>query len=120
MMRGVPAHGADLDSLPVAETIAVLQRNAALTVPIVDALDDWSSIRESVSKNALEVARRLDPDPKRNRIRATVRRSSTPELQAELRQLGESIDAKTESPATVAKLANGWVGANSMTLRFGS
>jgi tetratricopeptide (TPR) repeat protein/serine/threonine protein kinase len=98
-------YGVDLNFLSTAEAVSQLKRNPALRQPIADALDVWANASRSNGKALAAVACELDPDPLRNRLRATWGRSVTPELQAELRQLGESIDAKSASPTTVEKLA---------------
>src|SRR5262249_50476157 len=55
-------------------------------------------------KRLVAVARGLDPDPLRDRLRTAWGRNVT-EVQADLRQLAESIDVKAQSPATLIALA---------------
>jgi serine/threonine protein kinase/Flp pilus assembly protein TadD len=104
-------YGVDVETLPAEETIARLQVKPALAVPVAAALDDWAAARRSLGKEAptweplVAVARGLDPDPLRDRLRATWSQPITPGLKAELRQLAESIDVKTQSPATIDTLA---------------
>src|SRR5262249_28320063 len=79
--------------------------------PVAAALDDWVGIRRSLGEDApgweplIAVARGLDPQPLRDRLRATWGRPVTPELQAELRRLAEAGDVKAQGPATLYALA---------------
>jgi serine/threonine protein kinase/Flp pilus assembly protein TadD len=119
-------YGVDVESLPAEEAVARLQAKPALAAPLAAALDDWAHARQWLGENAqswrplVAIARRLDPDPLRDRLRALWVRPFTPvwhqyrarwvrpitsEEQAELRRLGESIDVKAQSPASVAILA---------------
>jgi tetratricopeptide (TPR) repeat protein len=103
--RAFRDYGVDIESLPATESVARLQRKPALIPPLTDALDTWAHSGPRRWKVVVTVARGLDPNPLRDRIRATWGRPVTPELQAELRQLAESIDATSESPTTVTRLA---------------
>jgi serine/threonine-protein kinase len=104
-------YGVDLEALPAEEAVARLQAKPALALPVAAALDGWAEARRRLGKDApssqplVAVARVLDPHPLRDRLRASWGRPVTPELQAELRQLAESIDVKAESPATLEALA---------------
>jgi tetratricopeptide (TPR) repeat protein/serine/threonine protein kinase len=104
-------YGVDVEALPPEEAVARLQTNPTLAVPIAAALDDWAADRRSQSmgdpsqwKPLVAVARRLDPDPLHDRLRAAWGQPITPELQADLRQLTEAIDVKAHRPATIELL----------------
>jgi serine/threonine protein kinase/Flp pilus assembly protein TadD len=71
-----------------------------LRPPIAAALDEWAMSCQSAAKSArksdapealplIELARRLDPDPVRDQVRATWGRKVTPELEAQLRSLAQ-------------------------------
>jgi tetratricopeptide (TPR) repeat protein/serine/threonine protein kinase len=105
-------YGVDADALPTEEAVARLQERPALAVPIAAALDDWTEGRralgesESSWKRLIAVARRLDADPLRDRLRASWGQPVTPELQTELRRLAQSIDVGNHRSATVQALAS--------------
>lgn len=102
--------GVDVEALPAAEVVARLQQDPVLTAPITAALDDWVQARWELNKadhgwhNLIAVARALDPDPMRDRLRARWGQPITPEVLADLRQLATSIDLTDQSPATVLLL----------------
>jgi serine/threonine-protein kinase len=104
-------YGVDVESLPAEEAVARLRSKPALAVRVAAALEDWVSSRrilregEAAWKPLIAVARAIDPDPLRNRLRAAVGQPETPQLQAELRRLAQSIDVKTVTPATLAALS---------------
>jgi serine/threonine-protein kinase len=101
----------DVEALSPEEVAARLQGKPALEMAVAAALDDWVDARrfgeeeDSSWKLLVAVARKLDPDPLRDRLRALWGQPSTPESQADLRQLAESIDVKTQRPATLQTLA---------------
>jgi tetratricopeptide (TPR) repeat protein/serine/threonine protein kinase len=102
-------YGVDPGALPTDEAVARLRGNPALAVPVAAALDDWVAARRALGEGEpnweplVAVARGLDPDPLRDRLRAAWGRPVT-EVQADLRQLAESIDVKSQSPATLIAL----------------
>jgi tetratricopeptide (TPR) repeat protein len=104
-------YGVDVEALPSEKAIAQLREKPTLAVPIAAALDDWVEVRRNLGegeprwKPLIALARGLDPDPLRDRLRATWGRAVTPELQAELLRLVESIDVKTQHPAALFALA---------------
>ncbi len=105
------AYGVDVEALPAEESSALLERNPTLAAPIAVGLDDWVDawlvLRETEPgwKKLVAVARALDHDPVRDRLRAMWGQPITPELQAELQRLAESIDVKAQRPATLHILA---------------
>jgi serine/threonine protein kinase/Flp pilus assembly protein TadD len=110
-------YGVDVASLPAAEAVARLRGKAALAAPVAAALDDWVEARRASGegdqgwKPLVAVARGLDPDPLRDRLRAAWGQEVTPGVQADLRQLAESIDVKSQSPATLIALVRSLVQA---------
>jgi tetratricopeptide (TPR) repeat protein len=105
-------HGAGIDALSADAAVRRLQSRPALAVPIAAALDDWKEAclmlgeSEPSWKRLVAVARGLDPDPLRDRLRAAWGQTVTPELLAELRRLAESMNGGNHSPATVQALAS--------------
>jgi serine/threonine protein kinase/Tfp pilus assembly protein PilF len=109
--RAFRAYGADVETLPTEEAVARLRARPLLVVAVAAALDDWVTARRQLGEHApswkalVGVARGIDGDPLRDRLRAVWGQQAPPELQAELRQLAESIDVKAQSPATLVTLA---------------
>jgi serine/threonine protein kinase/tetratricopeptide (TPR) repeat protein len=104
-------YGVDVESLPAEAAMAALRTRPFLVVPIAAALDDWvvtqRFLREDKStwKLLVAVARGIDTDPLRDRLRAVWGKPVSPELQTELQQLAESIDVRAQRPATLVTLA---------------
>jgi hypothetical protein len=98
-------YGVDVEALPLEEAVARLWAKPALAAPVAAALDDWVDARQSLGEHEprmrllVAVARGLDHDPLRDRLRAAWGREAAPESQADLRQLAESIDVKAQGPA---------------------
>jgi serine/threonine-protein kinase len=80
-------------------------------IPIAAALDVWADARWSVtgdaaaSKRLIALARRIDPEPLRDRLRATWGESASG-VRDEVRRLAESIDISAQHPATLVILAS--------------
>jgi tetratricopeptide (TPR) repeat protein/serine/threonine protein kinase len=104
-------YGVDVNALPPAEAVARLRGKPALAMAIAAALDDWVLVRVILGEEKtawqplVTVARGIDPDPLRDRLRAAWGGPLTPEARAELRRLAESIDVKALAPATLLVLA---------------
>jgi tetratricopeptide (TPR) repeat protein len=104
-------YGVDVETLPAEAAVAGLRTRPFLAVPIAAALDDWVVTRrflredKSTWKLLVAVARGIDTDPLRDRLRAVWGKPVSPELQTELRQLAESIDVRAQRPATLVTLA---------------
>jgi tetratricopeptide (TPR) repeat protein len=109
--RAFREYGVDIEALPGEEAVARLRRKPALAAPLAAALDDWVQARRLLGEGEprwrplIAVARGLDPDALRDRLRATWGRRVTPKLQADLLRLADSIDARTQGPATLLALA---------------
>ena len=85
-----------------AEAVAALARRSAACAQLVAALDDWASLTADQSRRAwlLEVARKADPDPVRDRLRQ-------PELWrdgAKLTRLARELRVSELSPRLAAAL----------------
>ncbi len=95
-------YGVDVEDLPPKEAVARLQAKPALAVPLAAALDDWADMRRMLGeskpgrKQLIAVARGLDTDPLRDRLRASWGQPVTPEFQAELRRLAKSINVHAQ------------------------
>ncbi len=109
--RAFREHGADVDQLTVETSIARLNSRPEMAVALAAALDEWILDRRIVSKDdaagwkrLVDVACGIDPDPLRNRLRGSWSQLVTPESQADLRRLAESIDVHIQHPATLLNL----------------
>src|SRR5207248_2327005 len=88
-----------------------LEREQKWPEPLAAALDDWVYARPLVSerdvagwKRLVAVVRGIDPEPLRDRVRATWGRPVS-EVQGEVRRLADSIDIRAQHPATLVILA---------------
>jgi tetratricopeptide (TPR) repeat protein len=101
-------YGVDIDALPTEEAVARLRARPALALPVAAALDDWMEARRARNQPTwgplVAIARGLDPDPVRDRIRAVWDQPVTQRSQAELLRVARSIDVKTASSATLQTL----------------
>jgi tetratricopeptide (TPR) repeat protein len=104
-------YGLNVEVLAAEEAVARLEGKPALAVAIAAALDDWVEgqrnlgARESSWKPLVAVARALDHDPLRDRLRAVWGQPLTPELRVDMQRLAESIDVKAQRPGTLCVLA---------------
>ena len=110
--RAFRDYGVDIDALAVETSIDRLKARPALAIPLAAALDDWVDARRTVSerdaagwKRLVAVARGIDPEPLRDRLRSTWGQAVSPETQDELRRLADSIDIRAQHPATLLSLA---------------
>jgi serine/threonine protein kinase/tetratricopeptide (TPR) repeat protein len=105
-------YGVDVCELPVESSIELLKSRPMLAIVLASALDNWNlAVSFGANRNAsrserlLAVARGIDPDPLRNRVRATWRQPDA-NVRDELLCLAHSIDVRTQHPATVIILAH--------------
>src|SRR5262249_9728339 len=88
-------YGVDGEAQPAA-AVARLRTKPRLAEPVAAALDNWLGARQALGEDGasckplVAVARGVDPDPLRDRLRAMWGRPDTPDLQADLRWLAES------------------------------
>ncbi|MCE9524935.1 MAG: tetratricopeptide repeat protein [Planctomycetales bacterium] len=106
------AYGVDVEELAVETSVDRFRANPALAISLAAALDDWVDALRAVSpmdvvgwKRLVAVARGIDPEPLRDRVRASWGQPVTPQVQDELRQLAESINIRAHRPATLLILA---------------
>jgi serine/threonine protein kinase/tetratricopeptide (TPR) repeat protein len=104
-------YGVDLDLLPVATSIDRLKAEPAIVIPVAAALDEWAGARrrslssnEAHWKRLIEIARGIDPEPMRDRIRET-RGEPVDQVRDELRRLVAAIDVQAQQPGTLDLLA---------------
>jgi tetratricopeptide (TPR) repeat protein/serine/threonine protein kinase len=108
--RAFRDYGVDVETLAVEASIDRLKARSALAIPLAAALDDWASVRHMASeddagwKRLTAIARGIDPQPLRERVRAT-RGRPVAEVEEELRRLARSIDIRAQHPATLASLS---------------
>jgi serine/threonine protein kinase/tetratricopeptide (TPR) repeat protein len=109
--RSFRDYGVDIDELAVEAAIHRLKARSSLAIPLAAALDDWVDARRRTSekdssdwKKLVAVARGIDPEPLRDRLRSIWGRPIS-EVRDELRGLAESIDVQAQHPATVVVLA---------------
>jgi eukaryotic-like serine/threonine-protein kinase len=123
--RAFRDYGVDVEAWAVEASIDRLKACPELSIPLAAALDDWVAARRRVStqetpdwKRLVAVARGIDPDQLRDRLRSTWGRPAS-ETQDELRRLAESIDVRVQHPATLVCLAGtlGTVGHADSALR---
>ena len=108
--RAFREYGVDVDELPVETSIDRLKARPALAVVLAVALDDWVRARRRVSqadvgrwKRLVAVARGIDPEPLRDRVRAAWGQpvANVPD---DLRRLADSIDVRAQHTATLGML----------------
>ncbi len=105
--RAFRDYGVDVDELPVDASIDRLKARSALAVVLAAALDDWVHVRQRVPEadvggwqRLAAVARGIDPEPLRDRVRATWGQPIA-KVRDELRRLADSIDVRAQHPATL-------------------
>ena len=108
--RAFREYGVDVDELPVETSIDRLKARPVLAVVLAVALDDWVRARRRISqtdvgrwKRLVAVARGIDPEPLRDRVRAAWGQpvATVPE---DLRRLADSIDVRAQHTATLGML----------------
>ena len=109
--RAFGEYGVDVDELPVETSIDRLKARPALAVVLAAALDDWVFARRRVPeadvarwKRLVAVARGIDPEPLRDRVRAAWGQPVA-NVRDDLRRLADSIDVPAQHPATLIILA---------------
>jgi tetratricopeptide (TPR) repeat protein/serine/threonine protein kinase len=109
--RAFRDHGVDVEELAVETSVERLKARPALAIPLAAGLDDWLNARRLIPevdaagwKRLVAVARGIDPEPLRDRVRVAWGRSAS-ESRDELRRLAESIDVRAHHPAALVSLA---------------
>jgi tetratricopeptide (TPR) repeat protein len=105
--------GIDLDRLAPAETAARLRaRPPAVALQVLPSLDSWSLVRRNDEQSAerwqrpLAVARAVDPDAFRNRLRALVERPDIRKQGDALRTLSQERQVAELPPTSILQLAS--------------
>jgi serine/threonine-protein kinase len=105
--------GIDMTSIsPEQVGTQIRSRPAAVKVALAAALDDWAAIRRSKgddqagARQLIEVARLVDPDPWRNRLREVLQTPKSQDRLTELKVLRESARIE-ELPAVSLNLFGG-------------
>jgi tetratricopeptide (TPR) repeat protein len=108
--RAFRDYGVDVNEMAVETAIDRLGVRPALALPLAAVLDDWVHARRMISeedvagwKQLVAIARGIDPEPLRDRLRSTWG-EPIPTVQEELRRLVESIDVRAQHPATLVSL----------------
>jgi serine/threonine protein kinase/tetratricopeptide (TPR) repeat protein len=109
--RAFREYGVDVDELPVETSVDRFRARPALAVALAAALDDWVLARRYHSgadvarwKRLVAVARGIDTEPLRDRLRAAWGRPAA-DIRDDLRRLAESNDLWAQHPATLFMLA---------------
>jgi tetratricopeptide (TPR) repeat protein len=104
-------YGVDIDELPAETSIDRLKTRPALAFPVAAALDEWVFVRFAVSEKdaarwqrLVAVARGVDPEPLRDRLRVSWGQPVS-EAQDDLRRLAGTIKIGAHHPATLRNLA---------------
>ncbi len=109
--RAFREYGVDVERLPVEQSIERLKARPLLAIPLAAALEDWDRSHWTTkryaasSKRLVAVARGIDPDPLRDRVRASWGKPAS-EVGDELQKLAETIDVRAHHPATLSRLAS--------------
>jgi eukaryotic-like serine/threonine-protein kinase len=110
--RSFREYGVNVDELLVETAMERLKARPALGIPVAAALDDWARARleviqkqadDAAAKRLVTIARGIDPEPLRDRMRASWRRPDS-EVGDDLRRVAESIDVRAEHPTALANL----------------
>ncbi len=109
--RAFRDYGVDVDELPVETSIDRLKARPVLAVVPAAALDDWVFSRRPLSEadvgrwhRLVAVARGIDSEPLRDRVRAAWGQPVA-DVRDDLRRLADSIDVQAQHPATLHILA---------------
>jgi serine/threonine protein kinase/tetratricopeptide (TPR) repeat protein len=102
-------YGVDAAALPVEKSIELLKARRPFAMPLAAALDHWAETgwyRKADRPGAqrlVAIARGIDPDPLRDKVRATWGKPAA-EAGDELLQLAETIEVRAHHPATILNL----------------
>ena len=102
----------DFEEVASDEVVSRLSEHSSIRPALAAALDDFAEARaelfgasDDVRLLLLGVACDLDPNPRRNQLRALVGRPVVPQFQDELQALAERTDVADQAPATLVLLA---------------
>jgi tetratricopeptide (TPR) repeat protein len=110
--RAFRDYGVDIQALAGEASMDRLKARPTLAIILASALDDWVMVQSNLAKQdsparnrLMAVARGIDPDPLRDRLRSLWERPESAALQDELQRIGRSIDIRAQLPATLVSLA---------------
>src|SRR5687768_432250 len=109
--RAFREYGVDVEAMAPAASIERLKARPILAIPLAAGLDDWARTRLSASNpdpagrlRLAEIARGIDPDPLRNRLRFVPEPSDAKGIEERGRLL-ESLDVRAQHPVTLLTVA---------------
>jgi tetratricopeptide (TPR) repeat protein/serine/threonine protein kinase len=108
--RAFRDYGLDVeDDSALTRSIGQFKGRPHFAIPVAAALDIWAEARlvekqKSAASKLVALARGIDPEPVRERLRATWGKP-TSELRDEVQRLAESIDVRAQHPQTLLNLA---------------
>src|SRR5262249_20793148 len=97
----------DVDALEPDEAARRIEQRPALKPYLVAALDDWVGPRRQARpdpqaiRRLLDVARQVDPDPWRDRLRAAIGRNDMTELS----EMAAGVDVRVQTTSSILALA---------------
>jgi tetratricopeptide (TPR) repeat protein/serine/threonine protein kinase len=110
--RAFREYDVNVEELPVETSVDQLKARPALAIPLAAALDGWVDAQWVVAGNdaagwkvLVAVARGIDPEPLRDRLRATWGQPLSSQLRDELCGLAQSIAVGAHHPTTLVCLA---------------
>jgi serine/threonine protein kinase/Flp pilus assembly protein TadD len=105
-------YGVDVEQFTAAMAITRLKGLSALVPPVIAALDDWAEARRRKFGMSdpgwtalVAIERGIDTDPFRAQLWDLLGQPVTPESQAKLGRLAESVDVRAQSAPTLVMLA---------------
>jgi serine/threonine protein kinase/Flp pilus assembly protein TadD len=97
--------GIDVDTLPLNEVVDRIKDRKSVSAAVLPALDDWVAVRSKVgnepaTRRLIDVLRKADPDPWRQRVRDCLARNDWSALE----NLAKSPDLDRQPAATLSFL----------------
>jgi tetratricopeptide (TPR) repeat protein len=109
--RAFREYGADLEALPIEQSIDRLKARPALSMALAAELQNWADLRvlitndkhsDAFSRRLIAVARGIDPEPLRDWLRSNWGKSVSAD---ELRHVVEALDMHAHHPLTLLQFA---------------
>jgi tetratricopeptide (TPR) repeat protein len=100
----------DTEALTLGAAIDRLKTHSELAIPLAAALDDWVDARRKAFPNddgwkrLVAIARGVDPEPMRDRLRSTWGQTAA-KTEDDLRRIAETINVRAQHPATLVTMA---------------
>ena len=105
--RAFRSFGVDVETQDVETSIADLGCHRQIALPLAASLDHWFLVRAAlradsvVSAKLVAVARGIDPEPLRDRVRSSWLAPTNEAERTELLELAASIDVRAQHPTTL-------------------